>query len=135
MTRMPRLPYVGGRPSSRRTRPRGNPCAARVLQSPKAAPSDESLTNLLAVAAECPPPVPGRRAHDYERDASRAACDILARLGAQRGCREVLEGCVKASGGAVSEEALSQTTLRALLEAAPFLGGALRRGPRPPRRY
>jgi len=48
----------------------------------------------------------------------------LARLGAQRGCKEVLEGCVKASGGAVSEEALSQTTLRALLEAAPFLGGA-----------
>ena len=95
-------------------------CAA-VLKS---APSDEALTNLLSVASECPPPVPGRRAHDYERDASRAACDILARLGAQRGCREVLEGCVKASGGAVSEDALSQTTLRALLEAAPFLGGA-----------
>ena len=82
-------------------------CAA-VLKS---APSDEALTNLLSVASECPPPVPGRRAHDYERDASRAACDILARLGAERGCREVLEGCVKASGGAVSEDALSQTTL------------------------
>lgn len=90
----------------------------------RAAPSDAALAHLLGVAAECPPPVPGRRAQDYERDASRAACDVLARVGARRGCREVLEGCVKASGGAVSEDALSQTTLRALLEASLFLGGA-----------